>query len=80
MLGGLPLVIGLSKLMCTNVFSFAVDLQEMEIGVHDILVSCDVSALFTNVPVDEMIAIFFILDLKPKLNKQSDSIRVKLFV
>ena len=29
----------------------------MEISDHDILVSCDVSALFTNVPVDETIGI-----------------------
>ena len=36
-----------------DIFSFADDLQEMEISDQDILVSYDVSALFTNVPVDE---------------------------
>ena len=40
-----------------DIFSFADDLQEMEISDHDILVSYDVSALFTNVPVDETIGI-----------------------
>ena len=39
------------------IFSFADDLQEMEIRDRDILVSYDVSALFTNVPVDETIGI-----------------------
>ena len=40
-----------------DIFSFADDLQEMEISDHHILVSYDVSALFTNVPVDETIGI-----------------------
>ena len=40
-----------------DIFSFVDDLQEMEISDHDILVSYDVSALFTNVPVDETIGI-----------------------
>ena len=40
-----------------DIFSFADDLQEMEISDRDILVSYDVSALFTNVPVDETIGI-----------------------
>ena len=40
-----------------DIFSFADDLQEMEISDHDILVSYDVSVLFTNVPVDETIGI-----------------------
>ena len=41
-----------------DIFSFgADDLQEMEISNHDILASFDVSALFTNVPVDGTIAI-----------------------
>ena len=40
-----------------DIFSFADDLQEMEISDHGILVSYDVSALFTNVPVDETIGI-----------------------
>ena len=38
-----------------DIFPFADDLQEMKISDHDILVSYDVSALFTNVPVDESI-------------------------
>ena len=40
-----------------DILSFTDDLQEMEISDHDILVSYDVSALFTNVPVDETIGI-----------------------
>ena len=40
-----------------DIFSFADDLQEMEISDHGSLVSYDVSALFTNVPVDETIGI-----------------------
>lgn len=38
-------------------FSFTDDLQKMEISDHDPLVSFDVTALFTNVPVDETIGI-----------------------
>ena len=38
-----------------DIFSFADDLQETEIRDHYILVSYDVSALFTNAPVDESI-------------------------
>jgi len=44
------------KPLFTNVHD-ADDFQEMEISVHNRLVSCDVSALFTNVPVDETIGI-----------------------
>ena len=40
-----------------DILSVTDDLQEMEISDHDILVSYDVSALFTNVPVDETIGI-----------------------
>ena len=40
-----------------DIFSFADDLQEMEISDHDILVLYDVSALFTKVLVDEKIGI-----------------------
>ena len=40
-----------------DIFYFADDLQEIEISDHDILVSYDVSALFTNIPVDERIGI-----------------------
>ena len=36
-----------------DIFSFADDLPEVEISDHDILVSYDVSALFTKVPVEE---------------------------
>ena len=41
----------------SDIFSFADDLHGMEIDEHDILVSYDVSSLFTNVPVDETIKI-----------------------
>ena len=40
-----------------DIFSFADDLQGMKIDKQDILVSYDVSSLFTNVPVDETIKI-----------------------
>jgi len=40
-----------------DIFSFADDLHEMKIDEQDILVSYDVSSLFTNVPVDETIEI-----------------------
>ena len=40
-----------------DIFSFADDLYEMKIDKQDILVSYDVSSLFTNVPVDETIEI-----------------------
>ena len=36
-------------------FLFADELHEMEINEHDLLVSYDISSLFTNVPVDETI-------------------------
>lgn len=39
-----------------DIFLFADELHEMEINEHDILVSYDVSSLFTNVPADETIA------------------------
>jgi len=38
-----------------DILSFADDLHEMKIDEQDILVSFDVSSLFTNVPVDETI-------------------------
>ena len=38
-----------------DIFRFADELHEMEINEHDILVSYDVSSLFTNVQVDETI-------------------------
>ena len=40
-----------------DIFSFPDDLHEMKIDEQDILVSYDVSSLFTNVPVDETIEI-----------------------
>ncbi|KAL9976394.1 hypothetical protein ACROYT_G013692 [Oculina patagonica] len=39
----------------SDIFQFANELHGMEINDHDILVSYDVSSLFTNVPVDETI-------------------------
>ena len=40
-----------------DIFSFADDLHKMKIDEQDILVSYDVSSLFSNVPVDETIEI-----------------------
>ena len=39
----------------SDIFSFTDDLHGIKIDEHDILVSYDVSSLFTNVPVDETI-------------------------
>ena len=39
----------------SDIFQFPEELQGMEINDHDILVSYDLSSLFTNVPVDETI-------------------------
>ena len=41
----------------SDIFSFTEDLHEMEIDEHDILVSYNVSSLFTNLSVDETIEI-----------------------
>ena len=43
------------KIYGVNIFVFADELREMKIKEHDVLVSYDVSSLFTNVPVDETI-------------------------
>ena len=39
----------------SDIFLSADELQEMEINEHDLLVLYDVSSVFTNVPVDEII-------------------------
>lgn len=41
----------------SDVFQFAEEIQELQFNDNDILVSYDVSALFTNVPQDETIQI-----------------------
>ena len=41
----------------TDIFGFVDDLQNIQVDDHSILVSYDVSSLFTNVPVDETIKI-----------------------
>ena len=41
----------------TDIFCFVDDLQNIQVDDHSILVSYDVSSLFTNVPVDETIKI-----------------------
>ncbi|XP_033123389.1 uncharacterized protein LOC117122019 [Anneissia japonica] len=46
-----------NKYTIDNVFSFASDIRSTDINVDDILVSYDVSSLFTNVPLDETIQI-----------------------
>ena len=45
----------LKPLSINDIFLFPDELHEMEINEHDILVSYDVSSLFSNVPVDETI-------------------------
>ena len=39
----------------SDIFVLADQLREMKIKDHEVLVSCDVKSLFTNVPVDETI-------------------------
>lgn len=65
-LGGLPLILGLSALTGLNLVSLLMEnslssfvdaLHDMEVDDHSILVSYDVTSLFTNVPVDETIQI-----------------------
>ncbi|XP_068724470.1 uncharacterized protein [Montipora capricornis] len=41
----------------SDIFGFVDDLQNLQVDAHSILVSYDVSSLFTNVPVDETIEI-----------------------
>ena len=41
----------------TDIFGFVDDLQNIQVNDHSILVSYDVSSLFTNVPVDGTIKI-----------------------
>ena len=41
----------------TDIFGFVDDIQNIQVNDHSILVSYDVSSLFTNVPVDETIKI-----------------------
>jgi len=56
-----------------NDISFADDLHEMKIDEQDILVSYDVSSLFTNVPVDETIEILAEKAFKDnRFNKEYD--------
>ena len=45
--------LSVNKFTITDPLKFAEELREQEIGEDDLLVSYDVSSLFTNVPVDE---------------------------
>jgi len=47
----------LNQRTVTDVFDFASEVQELRISPGNILVSYDVSSLFTNVPLDETIEI-----------------------
>ena len=49
--------LSVNKFTITDPLKFAEELREQEIGEDDLLVSYDVSSLFTNVPVDETIRI-----------------------
>ena len=61
----IPLILGLSALTGLNLVSLLMEdslsivdaLHDMEVDDHSILVSYDVTSLFTNVPVDETIQI-----------------------
>ena len=50
-------LLSVNKFTITDPLKFAEELREQEIGENDLLVSYDVSSLFTNVPVDETIRI-----------------------
>ena len=49
--------LSLNRYTVTDIFEFADEIRELEISNGDILVSYDVSSLFTNVPLDETIEI-----------------------
>ena len=41
----------------SDTFSFAEEIREIPVDKNDILVSCDVTSLFTNVPLDDSLEI-----------------------
>ena len=47
-----------NQYMVTDTFEFVNQVQSLQINGSDILVSYDLSSLFTNVPLDETIQIF----------------------
>lgn len=49
--------LSLNRYTVTDIFEFANEIRDLEIANGDILVSYDVSSLFTNVPLDETIEI-----------------------
>ena len=49
--------LSLNRYTVTDIFEFADEIRELEISNGHILVSYDVSSLFTNVPLDETIEI-----------------------
>ena len=49
--------LSLNRYTVTDIFDFVNEVRELKISKGDILVSYDVSSLFTNVPLDETIAI-----------------------
>ena len=55
-----------NEYIISDVFQFAQDIQHFKLGENDTLVSYDVTALFTNVPLDETINILADKALKDK--------------
>ena len=49
--------LSLNQYTISDIFSFSEDLRSTSLNASDILVSCDVSSLFTNVPLDETLRI-----------------------
>ena len=47
--------LSLNRHTVTDIFEFANEIRNLEIANSDIMVSFDVSSLFTNVPLDETI-------------------------
>ena len=49
--------LSINRFTITDTFAFATEMKETKLNEEDILVSFDVSSLFTNVPLDETITI-----------------------
>lgn len=52
-----PLSIAINEYTISDIFQFSEEIQRLQIGDDDFLVSYDVTALFTNVPLEETIQI-----------------------
>ena len=67
--------LSVNKFTITDPLKFAEELRKQKIGEDDLLVSYDVSSLFTNVPVDEFEYVFWSI----KRLKESGSSRNTIY-